>query len=134
MEKLLVVVADYANITGNGKLNIMGIFNEINAISYPYVHPSMFLIFKFRSELGEFNTTKQVIIKLVDGDGKTLLEIPQDIKIPEIKEGKRPEINGVLSLNNLVFPKEGSYVFVVVVNGDPKGNVSIVANPPHKQG
>ncbi len=134
MEKLLVVAADYANITGNGKLNIMGIFNEINAISYPYVHPSMFLVFKFRSELGEFNTTKKIEIKFIDGDGKPLLVIPQEIKVPDMKEGKRPEINGVLSLNNLSFPKEGSYVFVVTINGEPKGNVSILANPPRKQG
>jgi hypothetical protein len=134
MEKLLVVVADYANMTDNHKLNIMGLFNEINPPVYPYRHPSMFLIFKMRAELGEYGTTKTLTVKLFDADGHELLAIPQEIKIPEIKDGKRPEINGVLGLNNLLFEKEGNYVFVILANGDPKGDVSIIANPLQKQG
>jgi hypothetical protein len=134
MEKLLVVVADYVNMAENHKLNIMGLFNEINPLDYPYHHPSMYLVFKMRAELGEYNTTKTVTVKLLDGDAHELLAIPQEIKIPDIKEGKRPEINGVVGFNNLEFAKEGNYVFVVLVNGDHKGEVSIIANPPRKQG
>jgi hypothetical protein len=30
MEVTLAVLADYANVTGSGKLNVMGIFGEVN--------------------------------------------------------------------------------------------------------
>jgi hypothetical protein len=30
----LFLTADYANITGDGKLNVMGIFREINAFNF----------------------------------------------------------------------------------------------------
>ncbi len=134
MEKLLVVVADYANMTENHKLNIMGLFNELNPPAYPFRLPSMFLIFKLRAELGEYGKTKTFTVKLYDADAHELLAIPQEIKIPEVKEGKRPEVSGVICLNNLEFAKEGNYVFVIFVNDDPKGEVSIIANPIQKPG
>jgi hypothetical protein len=130
MEKLLIVVADYANLTGNNKLNVMGIFNELNPPSYPYRHPQMYLIIKLRAELGEFGDTRKVIIKLLDEDGNEMLVVPQQIKIPEMREGKRPEINVMMSFNNLEFPKPGAYQFVVMVDKDHKGEVSIRANEP----
>ncbi len=35
MKLLLILAADYANITGDGKLNVMGIFRDINAYIFP---------------------------------------------------------------------------------------------------
>jgi len=134
MEKLLLVVADYANMAETHKLNIMGIFNEINPPAYPYNHPSLYLIFKTRAELGEYGTTRTFTIKFMDADGQELLSIPQEIKIPNVVQGRRPEINGVLALNGLPFPKPGRYVFVLLVDRDHKGEVSIEANEPQKQG
>lgn len=134
MEKLLLVVADYANMTGNHKLNIMGIFNEINPPTYPYVHPSLYVIFKLRAELGEFGTTRTFTIKLMDADGHEILAIPQDITIPNITKGRRPEVSGVLALNNLSFPAPGMYNFVLLVDRDPKAEVGILANAPPNQG
>jgi hypothetical protein len=132
MEKLLIVIADYANVTGNNKLNIMGLFNEINPSVYPYYHPSMFLILKMRAELGEYNTSKTIMIKMFEPDGKELLAIQQDFQIPQIQNGKRPEVVGVVQLNNIEFAKPGNYEFVVIVNGDPKGDVTVIANPPQQ--
>ncbi len=134
MEKLLLVVADYANLTGNNKLNIMGIFNEITPPAYPYVLPSMFVIFKTRAELGEYGTTRTFTIKFMDADGHDILAIPQEITIPNVVQGRRPEINGVLALNGLPFEKPGRYVFVLMVDRDAKGEVSIEANEPQRRG
>jgi hypothetical protein len=133
MESLLVVIADYANEAQNHKLNIMGIFNEINPPVYPYRLPTMYLVFKLRPQLGEYNTKKTVTVKLMDADGHELMAIPQEITIPDIKGGKRPELQGVIGLNNLEFSKEGTYIFVILVNGDPKGETSIIANPASPQ-
>ena len=31
----MLLAADYANVTGDGKLNVMGVFREINALNFP---------------------------------------------------------------------------------------------------
>lgn len=130
MEKLLIVVADYANLTDNNKLNVMGIFNEINALSYPYRHPTMYVIVKLRAELGEFGQERLLTVKLLNEDGKELLILPQEFTVPNIEGGRRPEINAIMLLNNLEFPAPGLYQFVVLVDKDFKGDVSIRANEP----
>ena len=43
MEVSLAVLSDYANVTGDGKLNIMGLFGEINPPVLPFSLPTMFL-------------------------------------------------------------------------------------------
>ena len=45
----LAVLADYANVTTDGKLNIMGIFNRIFASALPVVHPQMRLVMRFQA-------------------------------------------------------------------------------------
>jgi hypothetical protein len=47
MEVTVAVLADYANVSQDGKLNIMGIFQEINATSLPFVLPQMYLVMSF---------------------------------------------------------------------------------------
>jgi hypothetical protein len=128
MEKLLILVADYANLTGSNKLNVMGIFSELNPPSYPYRLPTMFLIVKLRAELGEFGQSKLLTIKFVDQDGNELMSVAQEMIVPDMIGGRRPELNAIMSFNNLEFPGPGSYQFVVMVDKDYKGEVGVQAN------
>ena len=54
----LFLCADYANLTGDGKLNIMGIFSTIFATQFPARHPSMHIIAKLIGGLGEEGQTR----------------------------------------------------------------------------
>jgi hypothetical protein len=67
MKPLLFLAADYASVTGDGKLNVMGIFNDINAFNFPARHSSMHLIAKLGPELA---------VKLID----QLLELKKEDK------------------------------------------------------
>ena len=44
MRVALGVLADYANVSAEGKLNIMGVFQIVNAVQFPHVHPQMHLV------------------------------------------------------------------------------------------
>jgi len=132
MEILLIVAADYANLTGNNKLNIMGIFSDLNPPSYPYEHPSMYLVVKMRPEFIELGDTRTLTVKFIDEDGHELVSMPRQIRIPDIRGGKRPEINGIFSFNNLEIPRPGFYQFAILLDKDHKGSVSIHANPPRQ--
>src|SRR6185436_5289009 len=43
----LALLADGANATAEGKLNILGIFNALHAASFPCAHPHMCLVLRF---------------------------------------------------------------------------------------
>jgi len=50
MQLRIAALADYTNITDNGKLNILGIFSQIHAVSVPATHPQMQFVVQFAFE------------------------------------------------------------------------------------
>jgi hypothetical protein len=132
MKPLLFVAADYANITGDGKLNIMGIFHEIYASSFPARHASMHLIATLGAELGEWNQTRDFTIKLLDEDGNQIMDLTGQIDIPKGERGRKPEVNIILGLNDVIFPKPGTYVFAIFVDKDHKGDLTLFVNQIEK--
>ena len=128
MKQLLLLAADYANITGDGKLNVMGIFNDINAFSFPARHPSMHLVAKLGAELGEYGQIRDFTVKLLDADGNSIMDISGQFEVPEGEKGRKPEVNIILDLKDVVFPKPGIYQFVILVDKDHKGDLTLYAN------
>jgi hypothetical protein len=128
MKLLVLLAADYANITSDGKLNVMGIFRDINAINFPVRHPSMHLVIKLSAELGEGGDTRTLVVKLRDPDGNEILSMTGPAAIPRSEVGKTPEVNAILELKDVIFPKPGPYQFVVLVDKDYKGDLPIYLN------
>jgi hypothetical protein len=128
MKLLLLLAADYANITGDGKLNVMGIFRDINAYSFPTRHSSMHLVVKLGAELGEYGDTRTLTVKLRDPDGVDIMTITGPAVIPNSEGGRIPEINAILELKDIIFPKPGPYQFVVLIDKDYKGDLPVYVN------
>ena len=127
MKLIFAITADCANLTGDGKLNVMGVFTDINATSFPVRHPSIHLIVKFGVELGE-QGQRSVHVLLRDPDGNELLKLSSDVNIPQTKVGRTAEVNLILVLNNIVFPHPGPYQFVFMVDRDYKGQIDLFVN------
>ena len=125
MEIAFFLTADYANLTGDGKINIMGIFNRITATQFPARHPSLFVIAKLLAGLGEEGQTRDVHIYLHDPDGKKLLNIGGEMSFPERILGQKPEINVIANLRDVVFPVPGPYQFNLFVDRDHKSQFSL---------
>jgi hypothetical protein len=75
MHVRLAVLADYANVTGDGKLNILGIFARINLMQIPAVHPQMHLVLRIEAHPSELNRAYDVEIRLQDPAGLTIFEV-----------------------------------------------------------
>ena len=137
MKLALLLIADYANLTRDGKLNVMGIFREINAVQFPARHSSMHLVAKLLPELGEYGDKRDLAVKLLDPDGKELMNISGEIEVPQPQQGYPPEVNVILELKDVVFPQPGPYSFVILVDKDHKGSLPIYVNkieiPDNKQ-
>jgi hypothetical protein len=120
----LAVLADYANVTADGKLNILGIFDRISVTGIPVVHPQMHLILRLEAHPAERGRQHNVEIRLHDPDGSTVFEVKGDV-LPDGPPGQTVATNQILTLNNLQLSKEGGYNFVVLVNNDLKSEVPL---------
>lgn len=125
MRKLMMLMADYANIAEGDKINVMGIFRSIEARSFPARHPQMSLVVKLEGELGEEGQDREVSIILREDDGKEILRSTGTVKVPDSKSGLRPEINLIMNYRDIVFPKPGLYQFVLMADKDYKGDCSL---------
>ena len=117
MQVKLALLADYANVTAEGKLNILGIFDRINVVGVPAVHPQMHFILRLEAHPAERDRTHNIEIRLYDPDGQTVFEVKGDI-VPHGEAGHTIATNQILTLNNLQLTKTGGYTFVVFVNND----------------
>lgn len=126
--RVLTFVADYANVTANGKLNVLGIFSNINSQSFPYNLPSMFFVAKVSLDIGERPVTRSLAIRLVDQNGKHIFDVGGELTFAHDTEGSVPEVNIVMGLNNILFPAPGRYEFLLQINDENKGSVSIQVN------
>jgi hypothetical protein len=131
----LALLADYANVTAEGKLNILGIFDRINVTEIPAVHPQMHLILRLEAHPAERGRPHNVEIRLHDPDGDTVFEVRGDF-VPQGRPGETIATNQILTLNNLQLSKPGGYTFVVLVNNDLKMELPLAVEvaPPAGNG
>jgi len=136
MQIKLALLADYANVTGEGKLNILGIFDRITVQDLPVVHPQMHLILRLEAHSVERTRVHNIEIRLYDPDGETVFEVKGEI-VPQGAQGLTTATNQILTLNNLHLAKTGGYMFVVFVDNDLKSEIPLdveynPATPPPK--
>ena len=126
MDLRVLLVADYANVTREGKLNVMGRFTNISARQFPAVHPEMWLIAMLSAAPAEYNTTRKLTVKLLNEDATVeIMNWSRDITVPQGTAGRRVEMNQIVRLAGLVFPSEGAYQFSFLVDNDEKGTLVI---------
>jgi hypothetical protein len=125
----LGVLADYANITREGKLNILGIFDVIKAPAFPFALPIFYVVVSYEFSASESKTTKNIEIVLCNADGIELLSMPQQLHIdhPDNK-GNVLTTNQIAGIIGLPFKEPGDYAFNILVNGDLKKTVSFKVN------
>lgn len=73
MKVRFAVLADYSNITQEGKPNIMGIFDIIHASEFPARHSEMQLVIRFEADISERGQQKELQVRLIDGRGEKIL-------------------------------------------------------------
>jgi hypothetical protein len=124
MQVKLALLADYANVTAEGKLNILGIFDRITVRELPALHPQMHLILRLEAHAAERNRPHVVEIRLYDPDSDTVFQVNGDI-VPQGQGGQAVATNQILTLNNLQLNKSGGYTFVVLVDNDVKSEIPL---------
>lgn len=125
MEVTLALLADAANVSTDGKLNILGVFNALGGTSFPVVHPQIALVLRFEATRAEEGKTRQIELQLADGDGQKMFKIGAQLVIPQGAPGSPIRLNHILMLHGIQFPKPGDYVFNILVGDDQKAAIDL---------
>jgi hypothetical protein len=131
MDVRLAVLADYASISREGKLNIMGVFGEINPPVMPFQLPTMFVVAAFQASPAEVGQEKVLRVALLDSDGKELLALEQSMVVPPSRlPGSPTDLQAIFCLNGIPFQRAGTYAFHFLVGGETKTTVPLRVNEP----
>lgn len=117
MKVNFAVLAEYANLTADGRLNIMGVFNRIYASTFPARHVTMQLVMRLAAHPAEYGKPQQVNVRLANADGHKLFELGAEITVTD-DPTRLGYVDQILGLNNIPFATAGDYSFDVLINNN----------------
>jgi hypothetical protein len=136
MEVDLAVIADAANVSQEGKLNILGVFDTIWTREFPFRHAAMVFVIRMKADFTE-RGTHQIEVRLMDADGGQLFKAEGSMLVPQGIPGRPLKPHVIMGLGGISFRQSGDYSFEVLVDGQPMKSVPLYvmeAPSPHRPG
>lgn len=120
MEIILAVACDRARTSPEGKLDLGGVFNELNAPGFPAGQERMTLVFVLEWDRGD-SGRKQFRADMVDDAERKVFTIQGHTDVDARPEGRPPaQTQLILPVKNVVFPHPGRYRFHLHVGGETR--------------
>ena len=122
-------ICDYATVSREGKLSVLGIFTNINAAKFPATHPQMYLAFDLEMKAVEADREIALEIHLVDADGEKLFELKGTVQFKgpagvKAKPGVSVRTSQIMAMNGLTFKRPGAHEINIFLNGSLAYTVS----------
>jgi hypothetical protein len=131
MRLRLAVAADYANLSSEGKLNIMGVFHEVGSQVFPTALSQGFLILEWEAGPVETGKSRDLRIVFVDPDGNEKIDLGVSIEVPKPKRPGSPALfNQIINVAGTPFERSGEHAFYILADGDEKGHVALYVHEP----
>lgn len=127
VEVPLALLADAANVSREGKLNVLGVFNSISSPQFPTLHPMMQLVLGFEAGVAETGMDKAVAFVLLNAEGEEQMRMEGTITVPTNAPGRRAHWYQIIPLSNTIFAEPGDYQISVLVQGDTKAEIGLIA-------
>jgi len=123
----MAVLADAANVSQEGKLNILGIFDLVSLPEFPGIVAGACLVLVIEAHPTEAGD-HEVQIVLVDEDGKQVFSITGALPVQEPAERAKPvKTNIVLGLPPVRLPHAGAHSFDVLIDGRYETSIPLTA-------
>lgn len=139
MKTEIFVIAENANMTAEGKINIFAIFNRISSSGFPTVYPRPTIVIKLSLELGERPTNRKVTLYFAgeDNNSQQIKMMEDVVEFPPRVGGLNPDTVIILNVNAIGFEKPGTYQFILHVDDNFQASLLIYAElaqqTPHPQ-
>ncbi|MBI4512545.1 MAG: hypothetical protein HY702_00405 [Gemmatimonadetes bacterium] len=133
MDVDLAVLADAANVSQEGKLNILGIFDTIWGRDFPLRHGTMVFVVRVEAQFAE-QGEHHLELRLMDADGSQVFRAEGPLHVLGGKPGRPVKPHIILGLSGVVFAAAGDYSFEVLIDGQHKKSVPLyVVKAPESQ-
>jgi len=130
MDITLALLCDAANISEEGKLNILGVLNRISTISFPAVLPMMRLVLQLGASLDEVDRERGLTVRVLTEDGVTIGELKANFTIPKPPPGSTAGIHMIFDFPNTTYKQAGQYAFHILIDGKEKGVIPLTVAGP----
>lgn len=118
-------LADAANISVEGKLNLLGIFQRIGSTEFP-CHLACALVALFEADAFDRGARCPVRIEFIDEDGQEMFRMEgMEVAVPEQPETILQTCNLVVNLRPLTLTKPGPHCFKVLVRDHLVGEIRL---------
>lgn len=108
------LIADFANVTSDGKLNALGITDRLFASHFPAIHRELYVLNSLETE-PEDDPEVMVQVYVINPDGRTIAEIEGRITL---EPGRKQVINQVHCFRDLHFVSPGAHQVNLMLNGE----------------
>ena len=127
MDLTLAAVCDEANERPDGKLDLVGVFDELGAPGFPAVQDRMTVVFVLEWSADEAGR-QPLRADLVDEQDRRVLTIQGHTDVAPARESgvTRARTRLVMPLERVIFPHAGRYHFDLIAGGDVRRACSLL--------
>lgn len=120
MDLVLALACDQARERDDGKLDVIGIFNELYAPGFPAMQEKMTVVFVVEWSADEAGR-QPLRVDLVDEQDRKILTIQGHTEVSERSDDRPPpQTRLVMPLEQVVFPRAGRYAFVLTAGNESR--------------
>lgn len=126
MDLTLSVICDDARERTDGKIDFVGVFDELRAPGFPAVQDRMTVVLTLAWDADEAGR-QPIRADLMDPADDMVLTIQGHTDVPQPRPGdpRRPITRIIMPLENVVFPRPGLYHFRLTAAGEVRRACSL---------
>lgn len=110
------LLADSANVTADGKLNILGVFDAVRAATLPTVHPRVHLVARMKAQ-GSDVGAHRLALQVTGPGGTVLLSTEAEIAIGPMPAGVAEVDLPLVQAFDLPLEQAGPHAVTLVLDG-----------------
>lgn len=110
------LLADAANLTADGKLNILGVFDVLRALQLPAVHPRVHLVARLKARASDAGTHR-LALQVTGPGGTTLLGTEAQVEIQPLPAGVAEVDIPLVQAFDLPLETAGPHLVLLLVDG-----------------
>ncbi|MDP2670997.1 MAG: hypothetical protein Q8P13_00835 [bacterium] len=122
MKLSYALVADHAFLSIDKKVNIIGIFETINSVSFPVIHPKFVVV----GSIEPSQQTFKMALNIADAmTGQSIIDnsTEREIKLPPNQINAN--FNFIIEIVNINFRAAGNYRVEILIDGQKLGEVPL---------
>ncbi|HEY4695150.1 MAG TPA: hypothetical protein VIH52_04295 [Candidatus Nanoarchaeia archaeon] len=122
MKLIYALLCDQAFLSIERKVNIIGVFETINAPSFPVSHPKFTLVGSISPSKAKF----RLAVDIVSENSVSILKEPQEREVSLPQNSQAKNFNFIIDVLNTVFPQMGNYLVKIFIDGKTIAELPLV--------